>query len=116
VRSQAIAIPTTVVDKSQGYPHPFGNVERLPLTNRRPLIEHPLTPDGVYNPGSQPGPARIVTNKWNRTDPEAMYHEPTKPPRWPSPNHPFSKAEYRGKDRMTPTGLEQGLGNLNIQR
>jgi hypothetical protein len=116
VRSQAIAIPTTVVHRSQGFPHHFSNYDGLPLTNRHPLIEHPLTPDGAYISGSPPGPARIVTNRWDRSDPEAMYHDPTKPPRGPSRKSPFSKAEYRGKDRMTPTGLEQGFGNLDIQR
>ena len=112
VRTQAIAIS---VRRRRGYPRPFGNHEELPLYNHHPLIEHPLTPTGSYVAGSPPGPARIIVNRYDRSTPEAIYHDPTVALRPESREHPFSKAEYRGKDRMVLTGLEEELWEMDIE-
>ncbi|KAH6856007.1 hypothetical protein B0I37DRAFT_424861 [Chaetomium sp. MPI-CAGE-AT-0009] len=114
VRAQAIAIPATVVARREGYPHRFNNYEELPLVNAHPLIEQPLTPDGPYVAGSPPGPARIIVNELDRTTPEAVYHDPTKPIPPGSRYHPFSKAEFRGRDRSLPTGLEGDFEDLGV--
>ncbi|KAK3294250.1 uncharacterized protein B0H64DRAFT_400212 [Chaetomium fimeti] len=114
VRAQAVAIPAVVVARRQGYPHRFNNYEELPLVNAHPLIEQPLTPDGPYVAGSPPGPARIITNELDRSTPEPVYHDPTKPIPPGSTNHPFSKAEFRGRDRTQPTGLEGGFEDMDV--
>jgi hypothetical protein len=115
VRAQAVAIPATVVHRRKGYPHRFNNYDdEVPLTNPYPLIEHPLTPSGAYLAGSPTGPARIVVNEHDRSTPETMYHDPTKPIPPRSRFHPFSKGEYRGRDRSAPTGLEEGLEKMGI--
>ncbi|KAK4033000.1 hypothetical protein C8A01DRAFT_20001 [Parachaetomium inaequale] len=114
VRVQAIAIPNTVVRRWEGYPHRFNNYEEVPLANPHPLIEHPLTLSGAYLSGSPPGPARIVVNEHDRSTPETMYHDPTKPIPPRSRYHPFSKGEYRGRDSSLPTGLEEGFGKMGI--
>ncbi len=111
VRTQAIDIP---VRRGGRYPRPFGNREGLPLYNAHPLIEHPLTPTGSYIRGASPGPARIIVNRFDRSTPEAIYHDPTLPPRPGSREHPFSKAEYRGRDRIVETETEEGLWEMEM--
>ncbi|AEO66314.1 9a996eab-2dd8-4dd7-9692-c612cbd263f8 [Thermothielavioides terrestris] len=108
VRAQAIAIPARTVPYGESYPHRFNNHENLPLSNTPPLIEHPVTPSGPYVAGTPPGPARIIVNAADRSKPEVVYHDPSRPatPDSPARHAPFSKAEYRGKDRSVQTGLE----------
>ena len=114
VRAQTMAIPNRVVRRREGYPHSFNNYEELPLANPHPLIEHPLTPSGPYLSGSEAGSARIVVNEHDRSTPETIYHDPTKPIPPRSRFHPFSKGEYRGRDSSMPTGLEEGLEKMGI--
>ncbi len=68
----------------------------MPLEhNLPPLIEYPLTADEPWRPGpdNRAGPARIVTNEWDRGMPEVIYHDPTKEGK--GRESPFSVAEYR---------------------
>lgn len=115
VRAQAITIPTTTRARRHGYPHAFHNREALPLANTPPLIEHPLTPYVPYVAGSPPGPARIVTNRDDRSTPEAIYHDPSSPLRRAGRREfPFSKAPYRGRKTGAATGLEDGFAGMEF--
>lgn len=101
VRNQARNIPVNIRGRRLGgYPHAFGNGEELRLEyNRSPLIEYPLMPDGrgPWRPGQQrlPGPARIVVNRYDRSVPEVMYHDPTQPVEEGRQTRPFAMANYR---------------------
>jgi hypothetical protein len=78
------------------YPHRFANFERLELVNNLPpLVEHPLTPDEPWTPGTPPGPARILTNETDHSTPEVCYHDPTKPRDNGQRHHPLTMATYR---------------------
>lgn len=115
VRAQAIAIPTATLPRRHSYPHAFNNHEALPLANNPPLIEHPLTPDGPYVAGSPPGPARIVTNRDDRSTPEAIYHDPHSPLRREGRREfPFSKAPHRGRKTGAAMGLEKGFAGMGV--
>ncbi|KAK3897588.1 hypothetical protein C8A05DRAFT_19677, partial [Staphylotrichum tortipilum] len=80
VRTQAAAIPTEVhTDKR--YPHLFGNGEKLGLLhNKQPVIEYPLNKGSqIWREGPRkPGPGRIIVNRHDRSNPEVVYHDPTK--------------------------------------
>lgn len=113
VRAQAVAIPIRV-ERRPHFPHAFGNREELNFANPQPLIEHPVTPSGPWAPGTPPGPARIVVNQTDRSFPEVMYHDPTKPIPPGARFHPFTKSEFRGKDRSKATGLEDSLERMGL--
>ncbi len=119
VRLQTLAIPANPVPRRAGYPHTFHNYgNRLPLANARPLIEHPLTPtDAPWRPGTPTGPARIVINQHNRTNPEAMYHDPTQE-LTPGGTHEFSMARYHGRTavaRAVPAVLDAGMRGMGLE-
>ncbi|KAL2016192.1 hypothetical protein VTK56DRAFT_4081 [Thermocarpiscus australiensis] len=92
VRAQAAAVPDTILPTRHGYPHPFHNRESPDLTNPANLVEHPLTPDEPWRPGTPPGPARILINEGDRSSPEVGYHDPTKPIPKDGKFHPFTLA------------------------
>ncbi|KAK4108379.1 hypothetical protein N656DRAFT_784126 [Canariomyces notabilis] len=101
---------------NRSFPHYFGNRERLPLNNEPPLIEHPLTPDKPYERDSNPGSARIITNWWDRSTPEVVYHDPLTPPLPGATYPPFKMANYRPASRDGVEGSEAAAPNDELGR
>ncbi|KAK3900564.1 hypothetical protein C8A05DRAFT_17141, partial [Staphylotrichum tortipilum] len=116
VRLQTRAIPEAL--QRRGYPHTIHNYNRVPLTNEHPLIEHPLMAgDEPWVCGMNPGPARIVTNRYDRGSPEAMYHDPTQE-LTAGGNHELSVAPYRGRAtaaRMLPGFWGDGMMGMELE-